>query len=150
MTKPTITAKPYPVLRDAIERGIGYGYRRAFKHDDRPTDDHITETILQAVLSEVLEAVNLGDEDEDGHERRKRGDLMREADHVLAATKAADYAQALVTELRDYVARLKCGETSALMFEDMRTDYAMCFCEAGVLLDPGVKLDDARLLQGVR
>jgi hypothetical protein len=54
----TITSmKPkfLPVLEMCIENGLTYGYRRAFKHDDKPTEEMITEQIRQCIMHELYE-----------------------------------------------------------------------------------------------
>ena len=48
-------ANEYKVLCDAIERGIDYGWRRAYKHDDNPTAATIKQHIEDALLNEICE-----------------------------------------------------------------------------------------------
>ena len=47
--------KILPVLEMCIENGLSYGYRRAFKHNDDPTEDQITQAIKDAVMHEIHE-----------------------------------------------------------------------------------------------
>ena len=51
--------KSYEVLRMAVENGVGYGWRRAFKHrDDEPLEDQadgIRDAIVEGVLNEICE-----------------------------------------------------------------------------------------------
>ena len=47
--------KILPVLEMCIENGLSYGYRRAFKHNDDPTEDQITQAIKDAVMHEIYE-----------------------------------------------------------------------------------------------
>jgi hypothetical protein len=43
------------VLEAAIESGIEYGYGRAFKHHDDPTDVHIKSCISDAIWTELYQ-----------------------------------------------------------------------------------------------
>ena len=47
--------KEYNVLVDCIERGIGMGMNRAYKHSETPTRAYIEEQIADAVLLEISE-----------------------------------------------------------------------------------------------
>jgi predicted Zn-dependent protease with MMP-like domain len=44
-----------PVLEMCIENGLTYGYRRAFKHTDNPTEEQITDQIKQSIMHELYE-----------------------------------------------------------------------------------------------
>jgi len=44
-----------PVLEMCIENGLAYGYRRAFKHDDSPSEEFITYTIKESIMHELYE-----------------------------------------------------------------------------------------------
>ena len=44
-----------PVLEMCIENGLTYGYRRAFKHNDNPTEEEITDQIKQSIMHEIYE-----------------------------------------------------------------------------------------------
>jgi hypothetical protein len=47
--------KILPVLEMCIENGLAYGYTRAFKHDDDPTEEQITQAIKDAIMHEIYE-----------------------------------------------------------------------------------------------
>lgn len=47
--------KTYPILVDAVENGVKYGYYRAHKHNDNPDQDQITDAIISAVINEICE-----------------------------------------------------------------------------------------------
>jgi len=47
--------KTYPILIDAVENGVKYGYHRAHKHNDNPDQDQITDAIISAVINEICE-----------------------------------------------------------------------------------------------
>lgn len=53
--RPSPRADDYLVMREAVERGAGYGWRRAFKHTDTPSEDIAVETIATAVMNEICE-----------------------------------------------------------------------------------------------
>jgi hypothetical protein len=38
-----------------IENGLTYGYRRAYKHDDDPSEEFITNTIKESIMHELYE-----------------------------------------------------------------------------------------------
>ena len=38
-----------------MENGIALGYRRAFKHNDTPTEEQIVEQIHQSIMHELYE-----------------------------------------------------------------------------------------------
>ncbi len=44
-----------PVLEMCIENGLAYGYRRAFKHNDNPTEEQITDQLKQSIMHELYE-----------------------------------------------------------------------------------------------
>lgn len=50
-----LRAKVYPLLVEAIEAGVAYGWLRAHKHDDDPGVEAIKEAIEQSVIHELLE-----------------------------------------------------------------------------------------------
>jgi predicted Zn-dependent protease with MMP-like domain len=54
--------KTWKVLQQAVETGVSYGYRRAFKHTETPTEDEIKQAIEQAVLNEISEWFDIADE----------------------------------------------------------------------------------------
>lgn len=43
------------ILEQAIEEGVRRGYRRAFKHNDSPTEGTIVESIEEQVMSSIYE-----------------------------------------------------------------------------------------------
>lgn len=48
-------AREYDVLVRAVEEGAAYGWDRAHKHSDAPTDQQIKAAIEQAVLDTICE-----------------------------------------------------------------------------------------------
>jgi hypothetical protein len=44
-----------PVLEMCIENGLTYGYRRAFKHNDNPSEEQITHSIRESIMHELYE-----------------------------------------------------------------------------------------------
>lgn len=56
--------KILPVLEMCIENGLAYGYRRAFKHDDNPSEEFITNAIKDSIMHELYEWFDFkGDEE---------------------------------------------------------------------------------------
>ena len=51
--------KFYPLLLRCIEDGAQIGYFRAFKHDDKPSEEIIVERIVDAITSELYEAFDI-------------------------------------------------------------------------------------------
>ena len=47
--------KILPVLEQCIEHGTIRGYNRAYKHDDDPSSDVITQTIFNCIMEEIHE-----------------------------------------------------------------------------------------------
>ncbi len=55
ITVVTMKPKILPVLEMCIENGLAYGYTRAFKHDDDPSEEFITNTIKESIMHELYE-----------------------------------------------------------------------------------------------
>lgn len=55
--------RAYPVLSEAVERGVAYGWAHARKHTRRPTPESVQAEIHQAVLDEVCQAFDFPDDD---------------------------------------------------------------------------------------
>lgn len=51
----TLKPKTWKVLQQAVETGVAYGWQRAHKHDDNPSEDAIKQAIEQAVLNEIAD-----------------------------------------------------------------------------------------------
>jgi hypothetical protein len=47
--------KLIPVLEMAVENGTRLGIRRAYKHNDIPTDDQLADAITAAIMTEMYE-----------------------------------------------------------------------------------------------
>jgi len=50
------------ILNQAIEEGVLLGYRRAFKHNEDPSEEVICETIEECVMSQIYEYFTFDDE----------------------------------------------------------------------------------------
>ncbi len=55
--------KIHVILSQAIEEGTRRGYRRAFKHNEDPSEEVICETIEECVMSAVYEYFTFPEED---------------------------------------------------------------------------------------
>lgn len=61
-TLATMKPKIRVILDRAIEEGVRRGYRRAFKHNDSPSEEHILSTIEDCVMGEIYEYFDFDDE----------------------------------------------------------------------------------------
>jgi hypothetical protein len=50
------------ILDQAISEGVKIGYRRAFKHNENPTEETIIETIEDCVMSSLYEYFDFPEE----------------------------------------------------------------------------------------
>lgn len=50
--------KSYAIIERAVEEGVAYGYHRAFKYDDKPTEETIKQAIIDAVMLEISEVID--------------------------------------------------------------------------------------------
>ncbi len=55
--------KIHVILSQAIEEGVLRGYRRAFKHNEDPSEEVICETIEECVMSQIYEYFTFDEED---------------------------------------------------------------------------------------
>jgi len=53
--------KVYPILLQAIEEGVLYGYNRAHKHVEKPDDILLVDTIVKCTMEAVLEWFEIED-----------------------------------------------------------------------------------------
>lgn len=53
--------KTQPLLEKAIEDGVTYGYRRAHKHTETPTEYEICSAISDAVMLRIAEVFDFVD-----------------------------------------------------------------------------------------
>lgn len=56
-----LECKTRTILQQAIENGISFGVRRAFKHADDPTEEEIIENVFREVMSSIDDVVVLTD-----------------------------------------------------------------------------------------
>jgi hypothetical protein len=47
--------KVYPLLEQCIESGVAHGLRRAYKHDNSPSEEFIASSIVTSTLEELSE-----------------------------------------------------------------------------------------------
>jgi hypothetical protein len=52
----------YDALSDAVESGIAYGWARAHKHVDTPTQQAIADAIRNAIMNAICDAFDFDDE----------------------------------------------------------------------------------------
>jgi hypothetical protein len=53
--------KFYTILELALEEGIKRGYRRAFKHNDSPSEESILDSIQECTMSAIHEYFSFDD-----------------------------------------------------------------------------------------
>jgi hypothetical protein len=46
--------KIYPILEECIESGILFGFRRAFKHTDDPSEEQVVEHMLREIMNDLI------------------------------------------------------------------------------------------------
>jgi len=56
-----LVPKTYPLLERAIEEGVTYGYRKAHKHDDAPSEFEICSAIADAVMIQISDTFDFVD-----------------------------------------------------------------------------------------
>lgn len=56
-----VRVNAYAVMSRAVEDGIAYGYRRAHKHTDTPSEEMIKENIYHGVMEAITEVFNIED-----------------------------------------------------------------------------------------
>ena len=54
--------KIHVILSQAIEEGVLRGYRRAFKHNEDPSEEVICQTIEECVMSQIYEYFTFDEE----------------------------------------------------------------------------------------
>ena len=59
-----MTPKFRVILDQAISEGVKIGYRRAFKHNEDPSEEIICETIEDCVMSSLYEYFTFPNEDD--------------------------------------------------------------------------------------
>ena len=47
--------KIYNIISEAIEVGISAGYRKAHKHVDEPSDQHVIDSIHDSIMNQICE-----------------------------------------------------------------------------------------------
>lgn len=48
-------ANEYQVLQTAVDEGVSWGFARAYKYTEEPTEDQLREAIKQAVLDSICD-----------------------------------------------------------------------------------------------
>ncbi len=55
--KTEILLNAHDIIARAIEEGINYGYRRAYKHSNKPSEDTIKMEVYNSVMSHLGEVL---------------------------------------------------------------------------------------------
>lgn len=48
-------ANEYRVMEQAVEEGVKYGFAKAYKYHDAPSEDHVKEAVMDAVMSSICD-----------------------------------------------------------------------------------------------
>lgn len=51
-------ADEYRVMEQAIEEGVNFGFARAYKYHDAPSEDHMKEAVKDAVMASICDWFN--------------------------------------------------------------------------------------------
>ncbi len=55
--KRKVRAKTFDAIQGAVNAGVAYGYRRAFKYTDTPGEAAIVQEVADSVVRELCEAL---------------------------------------------------------------------------------------------
>lgn len=58
----TIKLNSYNIISDAVEMGINYGYMRAHKYNDKPTEQDFKAAIQDGIMNSLSEVIDYGNE----------------------------------------------------------------------------------------
>lgn len=61
----SLRPKTWEVLRQAVDEGVAYGWSRAHKYDENPTEEAIKDAIHEAVMSSIGGWFDLTDNEAD-------------------------------------------------------------------------------------
>lgn len=56
--------KAYQLIERAVEEGVNYGYNRAHKHTDTPTEATLKGLITEAIMSELCDIIDFDTTDD--------------------------------------------------------------------------------------
>jgi hypothetical protein len=59
-------AKEFALMSRCVEDGVAYGYQRAHKYTEKPTEEEIRQAIYDAVLNEICDCFYLDEGVGDG------------------------------------------------------------------------------------
>ena len=57
----TVRVRAYPLIADAVEHALVYGWNRAHKHTSTPSEEAIMEALEQAVMNALCEVLDFGE-----------------------------------------------------------------------------------------
>jgi len=60
--KAEVKLNTYQIIDDAIYSAVRYGYNRAHKYSDNPSEESMIEQIHRAVMNDLNEIINFDDE----------------------------------------------------------------------------------------
>lgn len=56
--KVTLPINVWKVVSEAVEAGVRIGYRRAHKHVDNPSEEHVVDNVCREVMNSLTEVVD--------------------------------------------------------------------------------------------
>jgi hypothetical protein len=59
--KRTVKLNAYNLISNAVDSGVAYGLRRAYKHTETPSQEDITESVAREVMNEICNVLDFGD-----------------------------------------------------------------------------------------
>ena len=57
----TVRLNAYAILSRAVEEGAACGVRRAYKHNDQPSEEQVTEAVERGVMNAICEVLRFDD-----------------------------------------------------------------------------------------
>lgn len=60
--KNSVKLKSYTIIEEAVNRGVGFGWHRAHKYVDNPTEEIIKENMLNEVMLALTEILDFNEE----------------------------------------------------------------------------------------
>ena len=83
----------YALLERAVEEGVAYGYRRAYKHNDKPDGEAFIREIIRAVMGSLSDIVVFNDDPDDDYWCERLAEVLLDAGGQLPIPNAANRAK---------------------------------------------------------
>ena len=83
----------YALLERAVEEGVAYGYRRAYKHTDKPHQEAVIGEMIRSVMASLADTVVFNDDPDDDYWCERLAEVLLDAGGELPIHKAANRAK---------------------------------------------------------